>query len=165
MLPQAQKRVYWEKQGQDKLCGVHCINSLLQGPYFNEIALSEIALELDSTEKQLMAAQGFESKEFLKFMAQESNNVADDGNYSFQVLAEALRRRFTLDMESVDSKINRNEDLSIESGFVCNSSSHWFSIRKIDGIWLNLNSTNRSGPEMVSDFYLRYNYIKYMEIR
>lgn len=24
-------KVYWEKQGADSLCGVHCINSLLQG--------------------------------------------------------------------------------------------------------------------------------------
>ena len=29
--------IYWEKQGSDKLCGVHCINSLLQGPFFNEV--------------------------------------------------------------------------------------------------------------------------------
>jgi ataxin-3 len=44
-------KVYWEKQGMDSLCGVHCINSLLQGtrsssigPFFDEIALSHIAL-------------------------------------------------------------------------------------------------------------------------
>lgn len=36
-----------------------------------------------------------------------------------------------------------------------NSSSHWFTIRKIDGIWFNLNSTNSlPGPEIISDFYL-----------
>jgi ataxin-3 len=105
MLPAVQEKVYWEKQGQDKLCGVHCVNSLLQGPFFDEITLSEIALELDSKEKQLMAARGFDSQDFLKFMAQESNNVADDGNYSFQVLSEALSRTFNLEMESVDSKI------------------------------------------------------------
>ena len=29
--------IYWEKQGSDKLCGVHCINTLLQGPFFNEV--------------------------------------------------------------------------------------------------------------------------------
>lgn len=26
-------KVYWEKQGVDSLCGVHCINSLLQGSF------------------------------------------------------------------------------------------------------------------------------------
>lgn len=36
-----------------------------------------------------------------------------------------------------------------------NSSTHWFSIRKIDDIWFNLNSTNElPGPEIISDFYL-----------
>ncbi len=39
--------VYWEKQGVDALCGVHTLNSLLQGPYFNEVELAEMALELD----------------------------------------------------------------------------------------------------------------------
>ena len=29
--------VYWEKQGTDRLCGVHCINSLLQGPFYDEV--------------------------------------------------------------------------------------------------------------------------------
>ncbi len=36
-----------------------------------------------------------------------------------------------------------------------NSSTHWFTIRKIDDIWFNLNSTNvLPGPEIISDFYL-----------
>ncbi len=26
-----EKKVYWEKQGVDRLCGVHAISSLLQG--------------------------------------------------------------------------------------------------------------------------------------
>ena len=25
------RKIYWEKQGIDMLCGVHCISSLLQG--------------------------------------------------------------------------------------------------------------------------------------
>ena len=41
------QKVYWEKQGVDELCGVHTVNSLLQGPFFNEITLANIALELD----------------------------------------------------------------------------------------------------------------------
>ena len=28
-------KIYWEKQGVDMLCGVHTINSLLQGPFFD----------------------------------------------------------------------------------------------------------------------------------
>lgn len=50
--------------------------------------------------------------------------------------------------------IKSNEDLAKRVGFICNSSDHWFSLRKIDGIWYNLNSTNKRMPEIISDFYL-----------
>jgi len=102
-----------------------------------------------------MAAQGVDSKDFLSYLGQDSNNVADDGNYSIQVLSKGLQDKFKLFIESVDAKINLHEDLSSETGFICNSSSHWFSIRKVNNVWYNLNSTNREGPEVVSDFYLR----------
>ena len=50
------------------MCGVHCINALLQGPYFDEVTMSQIALQLDQQEKQLMSEAGVESKDFLKYM-------------------------------------------------------------------------------------------------
>jgi ataxin-3 len=33
--------LYHEKQVA-ALCGVHCINTLLQGPYFNELDLAQV---------------------------------------------------------------------------------------------------------------------------
>lgn len=44
-------------------------------------------------------------------------------------------------------------DMLNENGFICNNQAHWFSIRKIGEKWYNLNSTNRAGPEIISDFY------------
>jgi len=146
--------VYWEKQGTDRLCAVHCINSLLQGPFYNELSLAEIARELDSQEKELLMGQGTESKDFLNYLAEGSNNVADDGNYNIQVISESLKRVGDLRCISIDSADVKNQDLSAETGFICNSSAHWLTIRKINGKWYNLNSTNREGPEMISDFYL-----------
>jgi len=35
--------IYFEKQGNDLMCGLHCINALLQGPIFDEVSLSQIA--------------------------------------------------------------------------------------------------------------------------
>ena len=32
---------------------------------------------------------------------------------------------------------------------------HWLTIRKVQNVWYNLNSTNMEGPEIISDFYLR----------
>jgi hypothetical protein len=51
------------------LCGVHCLNNLLQGRYFSEVDLARIAHEMDAAEKALMLAGGADSSDFLKFMA------------------------------------------------------------------------------------------------
>lgn len=32
--------IYFEKQGIDRLCGLHCVNSILQGPFYNEVLLT-----------------------------------------------------------------------------------------------------------------------------
>jgi hypothetical protein len=45
--------IYHERQ-DGLLCGQHCINNLLQGPYFNAVDLSDIAIELDSIENSLI---------------------------------------------------------------------------------------------------------------
>ncbi len=47
------------------------------------------------------------------------------------------------------------DNMDTLEAFIFNSSTHWFSIRKIDNIWFNLNSTNPGpGPQIISDFYL-----------
>jgi ataxin-3 len=56
-------------------------------------------------------------------------------------------------MISIDT-IKQEEDLVKKIGFICNSAEHWFSLRRIDKTWYNLNSTNRRMPEIISDFYL-----------
>jgi ataxin-3 len=47
------KYVYFEKQSDDRLCGVHCLNALLQGPFFDAVMLAEIGIRLDEMEKAL----------------------------------------------------------------------------------------------------------------
>jgi ataxin-3 len=56
-------------------------------------------------------------------------------------------------MVNIDT-IKTGEDLVKKQGFICNSSDHWFSLRKIENVWYNLNSTNKRLPEIISDFYL-----------
>ena len=142
----ARKVIYFEKQSNDRLCGVHCLNALLQGPYFDPIMLSEIGLRLDEMENNLYGGN-----------FSQHENVDDDGNYNLQVLTEALKL-YGAELQALKSSdairmLEKNMD-SMEA-FVFNSSTHWFAIRKIEGIWLNLNSTNSfPGPEIISDFYL-----------
>lgn len=86
-----------------------------------------------------------------------TNNVADDGNYNFQVLFKALHNFGDYETETIDKPGVRGDNNSFaeEQGFLCNSVDHWFAIRKVHGIWFNLNSTNMDpGPQIISDFYL-----------
>ena len=58
--------LYFERQVA-ALCGQHCLNNLLQGAYFTEIDLAEIAQDLDRKEKALMLEAGVtpEARAFL----------------------------------------------------------------------------------------------------
>jgi len=134
---------------------VHCLNTLLQGSYFTEIDLAMVAQELDKQEKKLMMEMGTETEDFLKYMAEDSGNVADSGDYSIQVLQQALGGGWDLKCLPVSSPevADALTDPLKENAFICNLSNHWFAIRKIDNKWYNLNSLNEK-PELVSDFYL-----------
>lgn len=81
--------LYHEVQ-ESRLCAVHCVNAVLQGPYFSEVDLASMAQDLDQQEQQVMLESGAGSSHYLKFMAEGSSNVAADGNFSIQVLNRAL---------------------------------------------------------------------------
>jgi ataxin-3 len=146
--------IYHEKQVAG-LCGVHCLNTLLQGSYFTEVDLANIALEMDRREKQLMMEMGTDTADFLKFMAEDSGNVADNGDYSIQVLQKALADGWDLKCIPVTSPEGRDAlgNPLKEDAFICNLSDHWFTIRKIGKKWYNLNSL-LDNPQELSYFYL-----------
>lgn len=60
--------LYHEKQ-VSLLCGVHALNTLLQGPYFSAPDLGAIAQEFDARERALMREAGVDSADFLRYMA------------------------------------------------------------------------------------------------
>lgn len=88
--------VYWERQQGDLMCGLHAVNSMLQGPYYDEITLSEIALELDEKEKKMLG--GKEGK---------SNHLNDGGYFSLNVLIEAMNKHGGFNLSSIQSEENR----------------------------------------------------------
>jgi len=145
--------VYHERQVAG-LCAVHCLNTLLQARRFNEIDLMEIAQRLDEEEHRHMAEFGYESTEFLKFMAESSGNVADDGNYSHQVIEKACEI-WDVKLTSImaPEMVHIFENLSAEQAYVCNLDSHWYTLRKINGKWFNTNSL-LPVPQFVSDSFL-----------
>ena len=46
--------VYFEKQQNDLMCGLHCLNALVQRPLFTKEILAKIADELDKKTKELL---------------------------------------------------------------------------------------------------------------
>lgn len=143
--------VYWEKQGPDRMCALHCLNSLLQGPYFTEAELSAIGLELDQKERQLMAEGGIHSEDYQAFLAEGSGNVAADGYFNISVLIECLRRRRIHCI--CQKKQGEFEDPGTDFGYILNHADHWFAIRKVNGVWYNLDSV-KPAPSVLTQFYL-----------
>ena len=130
--------LYHEKQ-ESALCGQHCLNNLLQGPYFNAGALAEIALELDSKEKALMMTEGM-TADAQAFLREASGNVDEQGNFSIQVLSEALKRSFGLELADVRHEEVRplmREPAKAE-GFVINRHAHWLGLGFELGLGLRL---------------------------
>jgi len=145
--------IYHEKQDA-ALCGVHCVNSLLQGHYFTAVDLMMIAREIDEQERKVMLEMGADTKDFLKFMAEESGNVADDGNYSIQVLAKALSVWGLTPFPITNPEVKKSRENPLgENAFICNLAQHWLTIRKIGDEWYNLNSL-LDEPQYLSPFYL-----------
>ena len=141
------KYVYFEKQSKDLLCGLHSLNVLLQGPFFNPISLSEIGIKLNEMELNLLDSN--------RKLYHKNSNVDDNGNFNIQVLTEALKFHGCeirhLKHKEVMS-ISQSNNYSNIDAFIFNSFTHWFTFRKIEGIWFNLNSTNSyPGPEIVSE--------------
>lgn len=144
--------IYWEKQGKDRMCGLHWLNSLVQGPLFNESSLFNVAQDLDKLEKSIMEDAGIPQN-----ANEGTNNISDDGNYNIQVLTKSIENIGNYELVSIDKPGVRafGESLAGEQGFLWNSVDHWFAIRKVHDTWLNLNSTNiEPGPQIISDFYL-----------
>lgn len=123
-------------QEADMMCAVHALNSLVQYPLWDAVTLAQIARDLDKLENELIITSG------------DSNNVREDGFFSIQAISKAL--------EAYNLKLNYfncNNDPCSEVGFICNYHLHWISVRKIDGIWFNLDSL-ANNPEIISDFML-----------
>jgi Ataxin-3 len=154
-------KVYFEKQGGDRLCGVHCLNSLLQNPVFTQVDLNKYAAELDKEESALLAgksngASAPRSMTISSFSNQpESQNMDyNTGYFSLGVLEKALSTKYNLTVENAARRdivqdISRNGFVSHE-GFVIHLSDHWFSARRLGSQWYFLDSL-KSGPQPVSE--------------
>jgi len=145
------QQVYWEQQGQDRMCALHCLNSLVQGPVFTAADLSKIAVGLDEDEKKLMEVG--DSKDLKAFLAEGSANVADDGFFSVTVIIKCLEQRGIQCIPSYrPDVIESMQNPSKEEAFLFNLAEHWFAVRKVNGTWYNLDSMKV--PSIIGEFGL-----------
>ncbi|XP_065221774.1 ataxin-3-like [Planococcus citri] len=147
--------IFHEKQ-EGRLCAQHCLNSLLQGPYFSPIELGDLAQSIDSQERDRMAECGTESDSYKEFVKQPSENVDDSGYFSLEVINAALVP-WNLELIPFNSSEERaqlaREDPASMSAYICNYHHHWYTIRKIGHQWFNLDSTIKK-PRLLSETYL-----------
>ncbi|XP_065649812.1 ataxin-3 [Hydra vulgaris] len=145
--------IFHEKQ-EGSLCAQHCLNSLLQGPYFNAVDLASFAHELDEAERSTMAEGNIDSLEYKEFIKQPSFNMDDSGYFSIQVICKALSV-WNLDVIPFNSNEaeNARKNPVDETAYICNQQNHWLTIRKLGKQWFNLNSI-KAWPELISDTYL-----------
>ncbi|XP_064213271.1 ataxin-3 isoform X1 [Tribolium castaneum] len=145
--------IFHEKQ-EGSLCAQHCLNSLLQGPYFTAVDLSILAEKLDEEERVRMAESGEDSEEYRNFLKQPSGNMDDSGYFSIQVISKALQVwGLEIVPYTADDARVKNRDPGEMQAFICNYQNHWFTIRKIGNQWFNLNSL-LAKPVLISDTYL-----------
>ncbi|KAJ3333132.1 Ataxin-3 [Blyttiomyces sp. JEL0837] len=145
--------IYHEQQ-EGQLCAQHALNSLLQGPYFTAVDLSEIARQLDQQEQNAMAEGegGRTSDEFSRYMNEGSQNYDDSGFFSVQVLAKALEV-WNLNLVPIKSRRmdSAKNDPAGQVAFILNLEEHWFTLRRFG------HSRKRcmaSQPEYVTETYL-----------
>lgn len=145
-IPMNGGMLYHEVQ-ESKLCAVHCVNTVLQGPFFSEFDLAALASDLDRTEQQMMLQPPSPA-------THESFNVSMDGDFSIQVLQKALEV-WDLQVIPLHSPVAEpaQVDPELENAFICHLQDHWFCIRKVNGEWYNFDSLY-AAPEHLSKFYL-----------
>ena len=146
--------IYHEKQ-QSACCGRHALNNLLGGYRFSDPALAEIALTLYEEEKALHAStpEGVHSMEYSAFVAGDNPYVDNAGNFSIEVLERALAAHgasLSRDKAVVEAALASPERYQ---AYLLNRANHWYSIRRVGGHWVDLNSFHER-PQHISDFFM-----------
>ncbi len=103
-----------------------------------------------------MGVMGEHTAEFVAFAAEESGNVAADGNFSIQVLEECLRVWGLACMPLASSAAIALEARASplqETAFLLNMDKHWYTLRRLGRDWWRFNSLE-AAPAPVSDTYL-----------
>jgi ataxin-3 len=141
--------IYHERQ-EAACCGRHAINALMQGPVFDDVSLADAAIALWASERALL--EGPPSP------GGENPYVDNSGNFSVEVLSNALRGRGVELLRDAAEVTRSIDNPALHPAYLFNRNEHWFLVRRFEGLgggkWLNLDSVNPS-PMPIGDFYVR----------
>eukprot|EP01046_Picozoa_sp_COSAG06_P066283 COSAG06_NODE_16652_length_988_cov_8.497188_1_plen_270_part_00 len=158
---------YFFEQQDESMCAKHALNNLMQEALFNEVSMSEIALDLDAQESEVMNSEADGD-----YDPGTSNHVREDGYFSIEVIAAALSRygvhltnlNVNLAAKAAgEGKAYPPYDPGKCEGFLIASHDHFYCIRRLGGkdaagriesVWFVLNSTE-STPKYVETSKLR----------
>ena len=135
--------VYWERQ-EASLCGSHCLNALLQGPYIDIEELIDIAQRLEMETQQVLVGTRSRQSDVETPVDTESQHIDDAGNFSLPVLQNALQRYGISLYHAASTSEETHEQ---PTAYVLNHGAHWLTLRRLDDQWINLNSLLTFGPE------------------
>ena len=114
-------------------------------------------MDLDEQERAFTGGVGLapESGEGLGGLG-GTGNVRADGFFSVQVMLEGLKRLTSTHAQPIRSEAARDALAAPtrEVGFICNRSEHWFPIRRLGGVWFDLNSMLPT-PKVLSETHLQ----------
>ena len=145
--------IYWERQTEGAMCGVHAINCLLQRNAVDGAYMHAVAAEIDQREQELLdAAPG----------RHEDGNAKPHGDFTIQVIQEALRRLDggwdLTDTRNPAVREHVRAQPQNEVGYLVNPGGHWYALRCIKrGAargWYHLDSLNENGPQQLHDMDL-----------
>ncbi|KAF9423489.1 Ataxin-3 [Podila epigama] len=133
----------FHEQQEGNLCAQHCLNALLQGPYFTAIDLAELAQQLDQQEAEALGNHRGNSTLFSE-KKHESQNMDDSGFFSVQVLSQALTiwNCQIIPWGAKEVRVAKSEP-EREVAFICNLDQHWYTLRRFGPSihrWYDLNS-------------------------
>ncbi|KAK3828792.1 MAG: Josephin-domain-containing protein [Benniella sp.] len=143
----------FHEQQEGNLCAQHCLNALLQGPYFTAIDLAELARQLDQKEQDALGQSDFGSGSGNP----KSQNMDDSGFFSVQVLSHALSIwNIQIIPWGAEEVVTARAEPEREAAFICNLDQHWYTLRRFGPsteCWYDLNSLHPR-PQRMSAIYL-----------
>eukprot|EP00917_Polyrhabdina_sp_WS-2016_P014209 GHVP01031143.1.p1 GENE.GHVP01031143.1~~GHVP01031143.1.p1 ORF type:complete len:368 (-),score=74.73 GHVP01031143.1:249-1352(-) len=133
------RKVYFERQKEPLLCGLHAVNNLLQGPYFNNEDLRGIAEQHDQKARKEF---NINQDDLLKMGV----DAQQEGFYTYSVIEECLLI-MGLTLSKWTSGLAAPHK---EQGFLVNTNKHWYVLRKVESVWYVFDSL-KSAPRLIPD--------------